>query len=89
MKTYNPSITLLQGCETERTFKRVLGETRIKSEPLVAALKSHFVDGMSASMAYGIAGLSQQGFERGVKALNKAYRKLESDVNVNTTKDIA
>jgi len=48
----NPSITLLQGMETEETIDKALAETRIKSEGVIKALKLHFVDNWPASMAY-------------------------------------
>jgi len=79
----NPSITLLQGMETEQTIDKVLAETRIKSEDVIAALKFHFVKGWAAPMAYSQFNVAQQNFDRAVNTLNAAYRKLESDVNKN------
>ena len=79
----NPSITLLQGMETEQTIDKVLAETRIKSEDVIAALKLHFVNGWAAPMAYSQFNVPQQNFDRAVSTLNGAYRKIESDVIEN------
>ena len=75
----NPSITLLQGMETEQTIDKVLAETRIKSEDVIAALKLHFVNGWAAPMAYSQFNVAQQNFDRAVNTLNAAYRKIESE----------
>ena len=75
--------------ETLETFNSVLGATKIKSPALVDSLIYHFVFGAPASSAYSAYGVDQQGFFRGVKAMNKAYRKIESDVIDNITKDKA
>jgi hypothetical protein len=83
----NPSITLIQGMETAKTINSVLAATRIKSEGLVNAITEHLILNYPAALAYTTNGISQQGFERGVKAMNKAYRKLESDVIDNISKE--
>ena len=83
----NPSITLIQGMETVETIETVLAATRIKSGPLLNALGYYFIHGAPASSAYGAYGVSQQAFVRGVDALNKAYKKLESDVIDNISKE--
>jgi hypothetical protein len=85
----NPSITLIQGMETVETIETVLAATRIKSGPLLNALGYYFINGAKASSAYVAYGVSQQSFVRGVKAMNKAYRKIESDVIDNISKDKA
>ena len=74
----NIAISLIQGAETIETFAPILAKTRIKSMPLINALKYHFISGAAASNAYDAYGISQQGFGRGVNAMNKAYRKIES-----------
>ncbi|MGJ8681641.1 hypothetical protein, partial [Paraglaciecola sp.] len=84
---YNPSITLVQGHETAEKINEVLEGTRIKSEPLIMALKAHFIDGVAASMAYMMFSVPQQNFDRAVITLNKTYRKLESDVSGNISLD--
>jgi hypothetical protein len=83
----NPSITLIQGMETVETIETVLAATRLASDGLINAITEHFTLNYPAPLAYSTNGISQQGFERGVKAMNKAYRKLESDVIDNISKE--
>lgn len=85
MKTYNPALRLVQGMETENTVNAALEKTSIRSESIKNALKSHFVDGWAASMAWMMWNVKQQNFDRAVDTVNRAYRELKSDVNEHTT----
>ena len=60
--------------------------SRVRSQPLINALHYHYVDGAEPPSAYKAYGVHQQVFARGVNAMNKAYRKLESDVIDNNSK---
>jgi hypothetical protein len=83
----NPSITLIQGMETVETIETVLAATRLASDGLINAITEHFTLNYPAPLAYSTNGISQQAFVRGVDALNKAYKKLESDVIDNISKE--
>ncbi|TDF41565.1 hypothetical protein EYS14_01555 [Alteromonadaceae bacterium M269] len=83
----DPTVTLIQGQETEERIEALLSQTRIRSELLIKALKDHFVNGAAASMAYMKHSVNQQNFERAAKKLIDAHKKNESGVNDDTTKE--
>lgn len=78
-------LVMLQGMHSDDEFNKVLAGTRIKSETLISMLKFHLVTGVSKSMCYDDMIVKQQNFERGLASMNKAYAKMQSDVNENIT----
>lgn len=70
--------TILQGSLSEFEFEILLSMTSITSEKVIDALRDFAVHGVGAPAAYGMAGISQQAYERAFKVINLVFRKNET-----------
>ena len=68
---------LAQGQVSREYITILLEATKITSANKIAALMAHYVDNKPPVLAYGTAGVCQQGFYKSVRQLNKAASIVE------------
>lgn len=70
----NPTVTLLQGQESQTKIELLLSLTSITSDDVKRALVAHFAHGYATSMAQNNFDVSQQAFSRAAVKLNNVYK---------------
>lgn len=69
---------LSPGLLNEESFTHLISFTSIRSEPLIAALKDHLVNGLTKSEAYTKHDVDKTIFSRKLPVIQKVYDKINS-----------
>ena len=68
-----PPVSLDPGALNDQGFDILLSFTSIRSEPLIAALRDHYVGGMGKAEAYNKHGVDKTIFSRKLPVINKVF----------------
>ncbi|WP_257292469.1 adhesin biosynthesis transcription regulatory family protein [Endozoicomonas sp. ONNA1] len=73
---------LEQGSLNDEAFELLLGLTSIRSEPLIEALRDHYVFNLSKSASYTKHGVDKTIFSRKLRVLEKVFESVIQFLNV-------
>jgi hypothetical protein len=79
---------LVQGMESEKSIDLLISMTKIKSEPVIDALKAHFVEGSHVQIAAEKNGLEKSNLTRDIKKINVIAVKMNEYFEINYSKMI-
>ena len=77
---------LVQGMESNQSIDLLISMTKIKSESVIDALKTHLVDGAAVQMAAEKNGLEKGNLSRDIKKLNVIAVKINQYFEMNYSK---